>query len=84
MGFSFGHLMAHDPPYPPEMEAARERVKRACQAAGLAFLNMVSPADVARQIDEGVLIGAPGPQAQEAARIGRAHTRRPQPAPAPP
>ena len=32
MGMSFGHKDAHDPPYPPEMTAARARVKAACDA----------------------------------------------------
>jgi 4-hydroxy-2-oxoheptanedioate aldolase len=76
MGFSFGYPDRHDPPYPPELEAARERVRAACRAAGLRFLNLVSPEDVVRQIGEGVMICAPGAAAEEAARLGRAHTRR--------
>jgi 4-hydroxy-2-oxoheptanedioate aldolase len=79
MGFSFGFPDRHDPPYPPEMVAARERVRGACQAGGLYFLNLVSPEDVVQQLDEGVRICAPGPAAEEAARIGRAHTRRTMP-----
>jgi 4-hydroxy-2-oxoheptanedioate aldolase len=76
MGFSLGHPQAHDPPYPPDMVEARERVRAACRAAGLFFLNMVSAQDVTQQLDEGVMICAPGPQAEEAARIGRAHAAR--------
>ena len=38
MGLSFGYADAHDPPYPKDMDAARLRVKAACDAAGLAFL----------------------------------------------
>ncbi|MCY3638937.1 MAG: aldolase/citrate lyase family protein, partial [Chloroflexi bacterium] len=38
MGLSFGYADAHDPPYPDDMEKARQRVKAACDAAGLAFL----------------------------------------------
>ncbi len=38
MGLSFGYSDAHDPPYPEDMEEARQRVKAACDAAGLAFL----------------------------------------------
>lgn len=38
MGLSFGYADAHDPPYPEDMEAARLRIKAACDAAGLAFL----------------------------------------------
>ena len=38
MGLSFGYADAHDPPYPDDMDAARLRVKAACDTAGLAFL----------------------------------------------
>ncbi|MBI2965896.1 MAG: hypothetical protein HYY34_06820 [Chloroflexi bacterium] len=34
MGMSFGYPAAHDPPYPPEMEAARNTVKAALDKAG--------------------------------------------------
>jgi 4-hydroxy-2-oxoheptanedioate aldolase len=73
MGMSFGHKDAHDPPYPPEMTAARARVKAACERAGLAFLEMVRPDNVIAQLDAGVRIGAATP---EAAEIGRRHTGR--------
>lgn len=73
MGMSFGHEDAHDPPYPPEMMAARGRVKAACDRAGLAFLEMVRPENVVAQLDAGVRIGA---ATKEAAEIGRRHTRR--------
>jgi 4-hydroxy-2-oxoheptanedioate aldolase len=76
MGFSFGLPDAHDPPYPPKLEAARERVRAATKAARIHFLNMVSPEDVVAQLDAGVMFCAPGPRGEEAARIGRAHTRR--------
>ena len=39
MGMSFGHADAHDPPYPPEVDTAREMVKGACDRAGVAFLS---------------------------------------------
>lgn len=76
MGMSLGHRDAHDPPYPPEMAAARARVKAACDAAGLAFLNMVRADDVVAQLDAGVRIGS---ATEDAAAIGRAHTRRSMP-----
>jgi len=78
MGMSLGLSDAHDPPYPPEMVAARNRVLAACKANGLAFLEQVTPENVAAQIDEGVMVGA-GKQAQAAAEIGRGHTNRPKP-----
>jgi 4-hydroxy-2-oxoheptanedioate aldolase len=73
MGMSFGHKDAHDPPYPPEMTAARARIKSACDRAGLAFLEMVRPDNVVEQLEAGVRIGAATP---EAAAIGRRHTKR--------
>jgi 4-hydroxy-2-oxoheptanedioate aldolase len=76
---SLGFPDRHDPPYPPEMIAARETVRGACRAAGLRFLNLVSPEDVVRQIEEGVRLCAPGSAAEQAARIGRTHTRRAMP-----
>jgi 4-hydroxy-2-oxoheptanedioate aldolase len=73
MGMSFGHKDAHDPPYPPEMAAARTRVKAACDRADLAFLDLVRPDNIVAQLDAGVRIGA---ATAEAAEIGRRHTRR--------
>jgi citrate lyase beta subunit len=72
---SMGYPDQHDEPYPAEMRAARSRVMGACKAAGLAFLDMVAPQNVIGRLDEGVMIGC-GPQAREAADIGRKHTRR--------
>jgi 4-hydroxy-2-oxoheptanedioate aldolase len=73
MGMSLGHKDAHDPPYPPDMMAARARIKAACERAGLAFLEMVRPENVIEQIEAGVKIGAATPKAAE---IGRQHTKR--------
>jgi 4-hydroxy-2-oxoheptanedioate aldolase len=78
MGMSLGFPDAHDPPYPTEMLAARERVLAACKANKLAFLEMVTPDNVVEQIERGVMVGA-GRQAAAAADIGRRHTRRPEP-----
>ena len=78
MGMSLGFPDAHDPPYPTEMVAARERVLAACKANKLAFLEMVTPDNVVEQIERGVMVGA-GRQAAAAAEIGRRHTRRPEP-----
>jgi 4-hydroxy-2-oxoheptanedioate aldolase len=78
MGMSLGLPDAHDPPYPPQMQAARDRVLKACQANGLAFLEMVNADNVIEQLDGGVMVGA-GKHAREAAEIGRKHTNRPQP-----
>lgn len=79
MGMSLGYANHHDPPYPPEMLAARERVKQACAKASVPFLNMVSAADVAAQLDEGVRICSVPSGDPEIARRGRAHTGRKMP-----
>jgi 4-hydroxy-2-oxoheptanedioate aldolase len=75
MGMSMGYPDQHDEPYPAEMRAARARVMAACKAAGLAFLEQVTPENVTTRLDEGVMIGC-GPKAREAAEIGRQHTGR--------
>lgn len=78
MGMSMGYPDQHDEPYPPQMQAARSRIMAACKAAGLAFLEQVTPDNVIRQIEAGVMIGA-GPNAREAAEIGRKQTGRTMP-----
>ena len=78
MGMSLGLPDAHDPPYPPEMLAARNKVLAACKANKLAFLEQVTPENVVDQIAAGVMVGA-GKQAAEAAQIGLRHTSRPEP-----
>jgi 4-hydroxy-2-oxoheptanedioate aldolase len=78
MGMSLGFADAHDPPYPPEMQVARNRILAACKANKLAFLEQVTPENVVEQIGAGVMIGA-GRNAEAAAAIGRRHTNRPQP-----
>src|SRR5919199_343229 len=55
MGMSLGFPDAHDPPYPPEMLAAREKVLAASKANRLAFLETVTPENVVDQIAEGVM-----------------------------
>ena len=79
MGMSLGYADAHDPPYPPDMVAARQRVKAACEAAGLYFLNAVNDDNVRGMIDEGVMFCATGRSGESAAVLGRAHTGRTMP-----
>lgn len=73
MGMTFGRKEAHDPPYPHDMLEARGVVKSACDKAGIAFLDIVTPETVQTQIDEGVKIGA---ATEEAALIGRRYSGR--------
>ena len=78
MGMSMGYPDQHDEPYPADMDAARARVLGACKAAGLAFLEQVTPANVLARIAEGVRIGT-GRQGPEAAALSRRHTGRTMP-----
>ncbi len=39
MGMSFGNPDAHDPPYPADMDRARETIKAACDENGVRFLS---------------------------------------------
>ncbi|MXY50089.1 MAG: hypothetical protein F4Y38_12440 [Gemmatimonadetes bacterium] len=73
MGMSFGYPDRHDPPYPPEMIAARTTVLKACKANGVAFLDGATPENVTDRIDEGVMVSG---CSFEAAEIGKRHTGR--------
>ena len=85
MGMSFGLSDRHDPPYPPEMEAARNTVKAACDKAGLAFLcGWMDPAmtleeRVRHLLEMGVKVLGGGPDGEEMANIGRRITGRTMP-----
>lgn len=73
LGMSLGHPEKHDEPYPDDMLAARARVRAACRASHLAFLEQATPDTVAGCIAEGVRIVA---GSREAAEAGRRHTGR--------
>jgi len=61
-------------PMPPEMEAVRQRVRAACLANKVAFLESASPEDINAKIDAGARVIAG--HREETARIGRAQSRR--------
>jgi 4-hydroxy-2-oxoheptanedioate aldolase len=61
-------------PFPAEMVEVRRRVRAACLARGIAFLESASPDDVIAKIDAGARVIAG--HRQDTAQIGRAHTRR--------
>jgi 4-hydroxy-2-oxoheptanedioate aldolase len=80
MGFAFGHIDAHDPPYPPEMVEARSKIIAALQKVGWIFFEAIHGGQVVASIDEGVRIcGVGGSDGEEIARIGRAYTKRTMP-----
>jgi 4-hydroxy-2-oxoheptanedioate aldolase len=59
------------------MVEARERVKNACKANGLAFLDGCAPDNIADKIDEGVRIVAG--HRSDTAEVGRTHSKRTMP-----
>jgi hypothetical protein len=56
------------------MEAVRERVRSACRANGIAFLEGATPEDIREKIDAGARVIAG--HREDTARVGREHTRR--------
>ena len=76
MSMSFGLSRNADGTWPPALAAARARVLNATKAAGISFLNAVTPDNVEAMIDEGVMIGAAN---EAAAGRGRRHTNRTMP-----
>ena len=83
MGLSMGHVGAHDPPYPADMEAARVTVAEACRQHNVAFLcSWNDPAltveeRVRRLLADNVMVFSG--IGEEGARIGRAITGRTMP-----
>ena len=61
-------------PFPPQMEEVRQRVRAACHANGIAFLESATPETIGAVIDEGALVIAGG--REETAKAGRAHSQR--------
>ena len=80
---SFGFADSHDPPYPEEMERARQMVKRACDESGVFFLSSWNDKSldiegrVRYLMDWGVRILSGS--SEESARIGREITGRQMP-----
>ncbi len=77
LGLSLGYTTVRNNPYPPEMQAARDRIFAACRKHKVAFLEACTPENIAARLDEGVRVIAG--HSEEAARIGRAHQRRQMP-----
>jgi len=78
MGLSYGYLEGRaDPPVPPEVNAAGEKVLTLCKKFKIAFLDNVLPENVQQRIDRGVMIGA-GRRA-DSAEAGRRYTKRQMP-----
>jgi hypothetical protein len=78
MGLMYGHLQGRaDPPVPPEVLAAGEKVLAECKKYHLYFLDNVLPDNVVEKLKHGVMIGAGSNE--EAAEVGREYTHRKMP-----
>jgi 4-hydroxy-2-oxoheptanedioate aldolase len=74
---SFGIKRDRSKPLKPQLVEARTRVRDACKANGLAFLDSCTPENVNEKIDEGIRIVAGG--REEIAKISRVYTKRKMP-----
>ncbi len=77
-GFYLGNTEGRaDPPVPPEVQAAGDKVLKLCKKNGLYFLDNVLPGNVEKRIKKGVMIGAG--RREDAAEVGRKFTKRKMP-----
>lgn len=77
LSLSLGHVKILRDPYPPIMQAARDKVLAACLRNRIAFLEGCNPRNIAERIDQGVRVVAG--HDPETARVGRAHQGRAMP-----
>jgi 4-hydroxy-2-oxoheptanedioate aldolase len=74
MHMSFGIKRDRSKPLDPRLVEARTRVRDACKANGIAFLDSCTPENIIERINEGVRIVAG--RCEEIAKIGRTYTKR--------
>lgn len=74
LGLALGYTTVPRQPYPPEMQAARDRIFATCRKQGVAFLEGCLPEQLIARLDQGVRVI--GGMTEEAARIGREYQRR--------
>ncbi|MDP2947973.1 MAG: aldolase/citrate lyase family protein [Chloroflexota bacterium] len=79
MGMSFGYPDRHDPPYPPEVWEARNRVFAALKAAGCYFQESGRSETLLDKIKEGVKFLNVGRSGKELIETGRKFTNRTMP-----
>ena len=77
LSLSLGSVKLLRDPYPPVMQAARDKVLAACKRNGIAFLEGCNEANIRERLDEGVRVIAG--HSEPTARIGRAHQKRTMP-----
>lgn len=74
MHMSFGIKRDRSKPLKPQLVEARNRVRDACKANGLAFLDSCTLENIIEKIDEGVRVVAGN--SEEIAKTGRVYTKR--------
>ena len=77
LSLSLGYRTIPSEPFPPEMQAARDRVLAACRNNGVAFLQSCTAETIIARIDEGVRVVAG--HSEQAAVKGRAYQNRTMP-----
>ena len=77
LSLSLGSVKLLRDPYPPVMQAARDKVFAACRRNGIAFLEGCNAANIRDRLDEGVRVISG--HSEPTARTGRAHQRRQMP-----
>jgi 4-hydroxy-2-oxoheptanedioate aldolase len=77
LSMSLGYKSPRRDPYPPELQAAHDRVSKACRENGVAFLTGATPETIAGVIDAGGRVIAGG--REDTAVAGRKHTKRKMP-----
>ena len=74
LSLSLGSVRVLSDPYPPVMEAARDKVFAACRRNGIAFLEGCTVGNIVERLDEGVRVIAG--HSEPTARRGRTHQHR--------
>lgn len=77
LSLSLGSVKLLRDPYPPEMQAARDKVFQACKRNGIAFLEGSNRDNIVGRLNEGVRVI--GGHDEELANIGRKHQKRTMP-----
>ena len=77
LSLSLGSVKLLRDPYPPLMQAARDKVFAACRQNGIAFLEGCHPGNITARLDEGIRVISG--HSEEMAAIGRRHQARAMP-----
>ncbi|HAL48568.1 MAG: hypothetical protein FI707_15850 [SAR202 cluster bacterium] len=79
MSMSYGYKNSPSEPWPDELQAARERIRKACLESNVAFLEGMTAENAVEKIGEGVRISGTGRAGEEVTKVARAHMGRTMP-----